>query len=257
MKKLKRIEDKKNELKDKVFTTKDGKRIRLGKDIKTLIVIAIAVIAVILCILFTKIMNSNSHSTSDTANADISYLDRILLGKETKEISNIDKSEDKDTSKLEEFDLIRVIDGDTIEVKRGNNGTPTSVRLLSVNTPESVNPDQALNNEFGKRASEYTTNLLAGTEKVYLSYDKEDTDEYGRTLAYVWISKDANLQSEDDIKAYMVNSILIQNGMAECKIYEPNHKYQEVFEKQEKAAMEQNIGLWSDINYKKLVNKGI
>ena len=254
----KKLNEKKEALLDKLLTTKDGKRIKLGKDIKIIIAVVIAIIAVLLCMLFSKLMTNSSSSGSDRADANIFYLDRILLGgKETGETSNIDSGADKETSKLDEYTLSRVIDGDTIEVQRGTSGTPISVRLLSVNTPESVNPDAALNNEYGNRASEYTKNLLKDTQTVYLSYDTESKDEYGRILAYVWLSKDANLQSEDDIKNYMLNSILVQNGMAEVKIYEPNHKYQEILEKQEKEAIAQGTGYWADNGYKQLVNKGL
>lgn len=87
----KKLNEKKEALLDKLLTTKDGKRIKLGKDIKIIIAVVIAIIAVLLCMLFSKLMTNSSSSDSDRADANIFYLDRILLGgKETGETSNID-----------------------------------------------------------------------------------------------------------------------------------------------------------------------
>ena len=252
---MKKLKKKKDDLLNKLFTTKDGKKIKLGKDVKIIGVVVIAVLAFILFGFFNK--NILSKTGQVKADANTSVLDLILLKNETKETSNIDTQTDKDTSKLVEYKLNRVIDGDTIEVeaKATGNSKPITVRLLSINTPESVNPNADLNNEWGNMASEYVKNLLNGTEVVYLSFDAQETDEYGRSLAYVWLSKDANPTSEDDIKSYMLNSIIIQNGYAECKIYEPNHKYGEILTKQEEQARSENKGLWADAGYRELTGK--
>jgi len=253
---MSKLKDKKKEVLDKVLTDKDGKRIKLGKDIKIILIVIGAGIAMLFFGFFAK-SGMSVGDKADTVDANTNYLDSVLLGKQTKEMSNIDTAADKNTSKLKEFILTRVIDGDTIEVKQSENSEPFSVRLLSVNTPESVNPNPALNNDYGNRASEYTKQLLANTPKVYLSYDKQDKDEYGRTLAYVWLSPDANPNSEDDVRGYLLNSQLIQNGYAEVMIVEPNHKYKEIFEKQEKSAIEQGVGLWADNGFRQLTNKGL
>ena len=252
---MKKLKKKKDDLLNKLFTTKDGKKIKLGKDVKIIGVVVIAVLAFILFGFFNR--NILSKTGQVKADANTSVLDLILLKNETKETSNIDTQTDKDTSKLVEYKLNRVIDGDTIEVeaKATGNSKPITVRLLSINTPESVNPNADLNNEWGNMASEYVKNLLNGTEVVYLSFDAQETDEYGRSLAYVWLSKDANPTSEDDIKSYMLNSIIIQNGYAECKIYEPNHKYGEILTKQEEQARSENKGLWADAGYRELTGK--
>ena len=85
------------------------------------------------------------------------------------------------------YEVVRVVDGDTIIVDI--DGTETRVRLIGVDTPESVHPDDTLNSERGKIASDFTSALLTG-KQVYLEYDKEMTDKYGRTLAYVFLSND-------------------------------------------------------------------
>lgn len=106
------------------------------------------------------------------------------------------------------YDVTRVIDGDTIEVNL--DGVLTTVRLLGIDTPESVNPDESKNCEEGIVASNFTKSLLNGTH-VYLEYDQELTDKYGRTLAYVYL---------EDMT--FVNELLIKEGYAKPLIIEPN-----------------------------------
>jgi len=50
--------------------------------------------------------------------------------------------------------ITRVIDGDTLEVTL-EDGTVEKVRLLCVNTEESVHPDRKRNTAFGKETSDH------------------------------------------------------------------------------------------------------
>lgn len=80
-----------------------------------------------------------------------------------------------------------VIDGDTIDVRVGGQGT-VSVRLLGINTPEVAGPYRTAQC-FGNEASANAKRLLAGAT-VYLQDDpqQDDKDQYGRWLRYVWMS---------------------------------------------------------------------
>jgi micrococcal nuclease len=62
------------------------------------------------------------------------------------------------------------------------------LRLLGVDTPETVHPSKPVE-AFGKEARRFTSNLLKG-ESVYLEFDKDKTDKYGRTLAFVYRAPD-------------------------------------------------------------------
>ena len=75
----------------------------------------------------------------------------------------------------------RVVDGDTIVVQGVGR-----VRLIGVDTPETVHPGRAVE-FFGREASAFTKRLLEG-RRVRLEYDRERTDRYGRTLAYVHLA---------------------------------------------------------------------
>jgi micrococcal nuclease len=78
------------------------------------------------------------------------------------------------------------------------------------------------------------TNLLNG-KKVRLEFDFNRTDQYGRTLAYVYL--------EDGT---FVNAELVKNGFAMTLTIPPNVKFANEFMKLQKDARENNRGLWKE-----------
>ena len=132
------------------------------------------------------------------------------------------------------YSVVYVIDGDTVIVDMG--GTEVKIRLIGMNTPESCHPDESKNCEEGRIASNFTANLLNGQE-IWLEYDAETTDQYGRTLAYVYLRGDGG---------EMVNKILVKEGMASAMTIPPNVKYSDDFVSLERYARENKIGLWAD-----------
>jgi len=82
------------------------------------------------------------------------------------------------------FAVIKVVDGDTIHVEA--NGQRLKVRMIGLDTPETVDPRKPVQC-FGLEASAQAKTILGG-ESVYLETDpSQDTiDRFGRTLAYVW-----------------------------------------------------------------------
>jgi len=64
------------------------------------------------------------------------------------------------------------------------NSKKTRIRFLGVDTPETVHPRKEVE-KFGKEASDFTKKILTG-ETVWISYDHEPIDHYGRTLGYIW-----------------------------------------------------------------------
>ena len=110
--------------------------------------------------------------------------------------------------------VIRVVDGDTIVVNY--NGVEEYVRLIGVDTPESVHPDSFKNTEAGILASDYTKEKLEGKE-VELEFDVQQRDMYGRLLAYVYVG------------GVMFNKILLEDGVANLATYPPNVKYVDDF----------------------------
>ena len=78
--------------------------------------------------------------------------------------------------------VVRVIDGDTIEVSIG--GQDEDVRYIGVDTPETVKPDTPVQC-YGPQASAENHRLVDG-RTVRLVFDRERRDVYGRLLAYVY-----------------------------------------------------------------------
>lgn len=133
-------------------------------------------------------------------------------------------------------ELLRVVDGDTIVV--GIDQVEYKIRLIGIDTPESVHSDSSKNNEYGQMASDYAKELLENQETVWIEYDQEVEDRYGRQLGYVWLDP-----AEEDL-LYMLNYILVVNGYAVNKEFPPNTRYADCFQEACCQAMNENTGLW-------------
>lgn len=112
--------------------------------------------------------------------------------------------------------VIRVIDGDTIVVNL--DGKEETVRLIGVDTPESVHPNTSKNTDAGVAASAFSKMYL-GNSTVELEFDVQERDKYNRLLAYVYCRN-----------GEMFNEKLLRSGYASISTYPPNVKYVENFE---------------------------
>lgn len=145
--------------------------------------------------------------------------------------------------------ITKVVDGDTLTVTDGNK--EFKVRLNLINTPESVHSDESKNNEFGIMASDFVKSLIHAGDTVYLQYDTEKEDKYGRALAYVWLSDNVVTSSESDIKQYMLNAIILDEGYGKVVLYN-NKQYYDLFMLIEAASKDDEKGLWKYEGYKGL-----
>lgn len=149
--------------------------------------------------------------------------------------STIIESSYQEERELVEVKLDRVVDGDTIRIKNDSNES-IKVRLIGINTPESVHSDETKNCEEGKIASDFLVSYLEEncTDNIlYLEYDVEQFDKYDRTLAYVYLNE-----------SIMLQEVLLSNGMAECMFVGENLKYKAQFEKLENKAKQESVGFW-------------
>ncbi len=127
----------------------------------------------------------------------------------------------------------RVVDGDTLLL-----GTGERVRLIGVNTPETVHPKKAVE-AFGKEASAFTKRMVEG-KLVRLEFDpvasrrSDGKDRYSRTLAYVFLQDGRHLNAE-----------IIRQGYGCAVSSSPPLKYQNEFRPLEGEAREQKRGLWA------------
>lgn len=168
-----------------------------------------------------KIIESSTHYYD----ADIDNIE----DESSVEINETQNTEENTTTTFEEAKLIRVIDGDTIEVELNN--TQYSVRLIGINTPESVAPDsyKTKNSIEGTEASNTAKDMLSGVETLYLQKDVSDTDKYDRLLRYVWLEKPNDESDINEISTKMLNAILVDKGIAEIATYKPDTKYEWAF----------------------------
>lgn len=135
--------------------------------------------------------------------------------------------------------VMRVIDGDTIEVNVSKK--TYRVRLIGIDTPEINDPRKSVQ-LFAVKASDYTTNSLS-KRVVYLEYDTQNKDKYGRKLAYVWLSKPVKI-NDANIRAKMFNADLLLNGYAQITTIPPNVKYADYFKDYQNEARKKEVGLW-------------
>jgi membrane-bound metal-dependent hydrolase YbcI (DUF457 family) len=89
--------------------------------------------------------------------------------------------------------VTKVTDGDTITVETQGRSTP--LRLIGVDTPETVAPDQPIGC-YGKRASDYTKQTLTKRiVRLEIPRIGDSEDAYGRTLAYISRSPERSKRS--------------------------------------------------------------
>ena len=134
---------------------------------------------------------------------------------------------------LTRADLIRVVDGDTFVVNIDD--VETKIRLIGVDTPESVAPSDYSkeNTEEGLAVSAIVEARLTSEPYLYVEYDVERIDKYDRTLVYLYFSD-----------GVMVQDWLLKNGYARIATVAPNIKYAEHFTALERVARENKEGFW-------------
>lgn len=142
----------------------------------------------------------------------------------------------------EEAVVTRAVDGDTIEVEvtarvegpgAGDAavGESYDVRLLGIDTPESVSPREPVEC-FGREAAAATAALLEGAT-VKLVVDVEERDGFDRLLRYVYLG------------AELANARLVANGYAHAYTYPPNVRHSRLLVALQQDAREGSRGLWS------------
>ncbi len=131
------------------------------------------------------------------------------------------------------YKVTKVTDGDTFHINM--DGNDEVVRLLGINTPETVDPRKTVQC-FGKEASTRLKEMIGG-ELVRLEYDDSQSlrDTYGRLLAYAYL--------ED---GEMVNRKMIAEGYAYEYTYLAPYKYQQEFRQLQTLARTTDRGLWAE-----------
>jgi len=137
--------------------------------------------------------------------------------------SSSHSAKDADTVRSE-----KIFDGDTIGAVV--DGRFEKIRLLGIDAPEM---DQR---PWGKKSRECLKALISAADsRIYIEYDIQRRDKYGRILAYIW-SQDKR----------MLNEEMMEKGCAVLFTFPPNVKYAARLRAAQKKAQENKTGLWGE-----------
>lgn len=130
--------------------------------------------------------------------------------------------------------IVRVVDGDTVILRI--DGRQERVRLIGMNTPESVDPRRPVEC-LGKEASAKATEILTAGMPVHTEPDptQDVRDRNGRLLLYLW--------TPDGV---LFNEQMIRLGFASEFTFAAPYRYQNQFRAAEREARAAKRGLWAD-----------
>jgi len=153
------------------------------------------------------------------------------------EVANNSLPAATEASKTEEsrkmYKVSHVVDGDTVAIEI--DGKEEVLRLIGINTPETVDPRKPVQC-FGVEASNKAKETLTG-KKVSIEADdtQDNLDKYNRPLRYVYLEDGTNF-----------NKLMIAEGYAYEYTYNTPYKYQSDFKEAERKAMGGKKGLWAE-----------
>lgn len=132
------------------------------------------------------------------------------------------------------YQVVDVIDGDTIVVRRDRSAEPERLRYLGIDAPEMAMPPRPAQ-DLAVEATEANAQLVQGAGTVWVAVDERERDEHGRLLGYVFAD------------GVFVNEELVARGLAEVMIVEPNVRYAEELLAAQGRARRAQQGLWGRV----------
>ena len=172
-----------------------------------------------------------------------SSLDTILNSNVTQQSEALNKSKSEIPEGSEEASVERVVDGDTMKLKLKNSNEVITLRLLLVDTPESVKPGvdpQA----YAIEASNFAKEVLQVNDTVYIEYDSgSKTDRYGRHLGYLWY------YSKENNSWQMFNKTIIEKGFARVGYIYSQKKHLDTLNEAQDKAKNSKLNIWSVDGY--------
>ncbi|MEK7632240.1 MAG: thermonuclease family protein [Patescibacteria group bacterium] len=128
--------------------------------------------------------------------------------------------------------VVSVVDGDTVKVDIA--GIRETIRIIGINTPETVDPRKPVEC-FGKEASARAKELLT-SQTIELEADatQGEQDKYGRLLRYVFLPDGSNF-----------GKTMITEGFAYEYTYSTPYSYQQEYKDAQADATKNERGLWA------------
>jgi micrococcal nuclease len=129
--------------------------------------------------------------------------------------------------------VVRVVDGDTFVARRAGVAATIRVRVIGVDTPETVKPHTPVQCG-GAEASAFVKGLLGKGTRVRAAYERGGhTDRYGRDLWDVWLPDGRFLAGE-----------LVSTGTARAYRVRPQTQYADVLAVLDAQARRAHRGVW-------------
>lgn len=168
----------------------------------------------------------NINQLNEIVQSDLSKLDDRLKKVE------VDDPPEQDLAPTEPkynelITVVKVIDGDTLELENGER-----LRYIGIDTPEKNDPSKPTQC-YAEEATSKNKQLVEG-KKIKFVKDVDTRDRYQRLLGFVYL--------EDGT---FVNLELVKSGFAFSKAYPPDTSKQAELDTAQAAAQSAKIGLWS------------
>ena len=141
---------------------------------------------------------------------------------------------DISTHDWEKARVARVVDGDTLVLDDGRR-----LRLIGINAPEIGEREEP----YGAEASAWLRATIDGKE-IFLQKDVSDTDQYGRTLRYVWLSTPEKVDDQS-AREWMVSAMMVAQGYAQPYTFPPDVLYADLLLSLAREARTHERGLWA------------
>lgn len=122
--------------------------------------------------------------------------------------------------------VTQVVDGDTLVLEGG-----LKVRVLGIDAPELEKQGQPAD-FLAHKAKAVLAEMTLG-QTVYLEYDRQRYDHYGRLLAFLFLPDRT-----------FVNAELVRRGLARVYFHQPNNRHREVLLAAQREAIEARRGIW-------------
>lgn len=131
------------------------------------------------------------------------------------------------------YRVTKVSDGDTFKIDM--NGQTETVRLVGVNTPETVDPRRSVEC-FGKEASTKLKSLIEGNVvRLEVDATQSDRDRYHRLLRFAFLPDGTDIGLE-----------LLSEGYAHESLYSQKpHLYRDAYVVAQTQAQAAQLGLWN------------
>jgi micrococcal nuclease len=182
-----------------------------------------SLLAVLLMSVGVLLWNATNPATGKTANSGVAATSTGIA------VVNVGVSTSTNAT------VVDVVDGDTIDAQIDD--TPDRVyrvRLLGVNTPETVDPGRPVQC-YGKEASSFAKKTLGG-QRIKLEGDPEadEYDKYGRLLRNIYLADGTDFNAE-----------LVSQGYAQAYVSFPQNADRKAeLRRLESEAKEAKRGVW-------------